>query len=281
MEINKLEEVSKYTYQLNSMPEHKCKAFPADYANIVNHFSNILNHPNDELLISTDGNTLYGVLALCVEPAEKYLEAVGGVFAHKNYQSVAMEFYEYLKSHYGGYQYDAAYPEENKNAIEFMKSIGAKTVSSEYELRLRKSNFQEQHKAAHIASLDKKYYDSFIKLHNKYNPEVYWTGEKLLRALDKFDIFIALENNEVMGSVVTSHLSRKVEEIYFIEVEEAGRNRGYGTALLNKALKHALNNNGTEELVVMVEKDNKAAMYLFEKFGFAKTDTCVTLSVIL
>lgn len=71
-----------------------------------------------------------------------------------------------------------------------------------------------------------------------------------------------------------------MEEIYFIEVEEASRNHGYGTALLNKALKHAFEN-GTEELIVMTDKENTAAMHLFEKFGFRISDTCVTLSVIL
>lgn len=257
---NELEKVAKYTYKLNSVPEYKCKAFPTDYAGIVNQFSNILNHPDDELLICTDGNNLNGVLALCVEPEEKYLEAVGGVFAHKDYQSVAREFYEYLKRNYGGYQFDAAYPEENKHAIDFMKSIGAKVLAFEYELRLHKNNFKEQLQAAYITEIDEKHYNSFTKIHNRLNPDVYWTGERLLNTLNKFDIFIAAENNEVAGAVVTSHFSKKVEEIYFIEVEEASRNHGYVTALLNKALKHAFEN-GTDELIVMTDKENTAAMH--------------------
>lgn len=86
------------------------------------------------MLVSVNGNvinenTLTAVLALCVEPKEKYLEAVGRVFAHKDYRSVAMEFYKYIKYNYSGYQFDAAYPEENKQAIDFMISIGARVLA--------------------------------------------------------------------------------------------------------------------------------------------------------
>lgn len=285
IEQNEIEEVAKYAYQLNSVPEYKCKSFPADFDNIVEQIRNMINHPNDELLVSVNGNTinentLTGVMALCVEPEEKYLQAVGGVFAHKNYRLVAMEFYKYLKSHYSGYQFDAAYPEENKQAIDFMISIGAKVLASEYEYRLHKHYFTIQPETFYIIELNEKYHEGFKKIHNKSHPDVYWTGERLLNALDKFDILIALDNSEVIGSVVTSSLSKKAEEIYFIEVKEDRHNHGVATSLLNKAIQKAFCN-GTEELTVMLEKENAAAIHLFEKFGFRKTDTCVTLSTII
>jgi len=49
IEKNELEEAAKYAYRLNSVPEYKCMAFPADYDNIVKCFNNIINHPDDEL----------------------------------------------------------------------------------------------------------------------------------------------------------------------------------------------------------------------------------------
>ncbi len=71
-----------------------------------------------------------------------------------------------------------------------------------------------------------------------------------------------------------------MEEIYFLDVVEDKRNQGYGTALINKALQHAFDN-GTDELMVMVGKDNMVALHLFEKLGFRKTDTCLTYSMKL
>jgi ribosomal protein S18 acetylase RimI-like enzyme len=280
IETNELEQAAQYAYLLNSEAEHKCKAFPADYDSIIKQFKQILQHPADELLIATDDNTLSGLLALCVEPEEKYLEAIGGVFAHKDYQLIAREFYEYLTNNYKGYQFDAAYPEENKQAIEFMNAIGARLISYDYELRLSKKTYLNQpeyFESVSVIRLKHKYYDSFIKIHDSFHPDVYWNGERLIKALDKFDIFIISENDEVIGAVVTSNISGKTEEIYFIEVAENKQNRGLGSALISKALKHAFNK-GVDELMIMVEKNNAAAIHLYEKFGFKKTDTCLTYS---
>jgi RimJ/RimL family protein N-acetyltransferase len=277
VEKNELESVAKYAYQLNSDPQHKCKAFPTDYVYIAKQFKQIISHPNDELLILTDENTLCGVLALCVEPEDKYLEALGGVFAHNNYEAAAKEFYEYLKSNYSGYKFDAAYPEENQQAIEFMKSIGAKLEGNDYELRIGKNKYKSLPESANIIELNEKYYRGFVEIHDRFHPNAYWTGQRLLKALDRFDIFIVIENDEVIGSIVTSNSTRKVEEFYLIEVAENKQNQGYGTALINQALNHAFHN-GTDELMVMVDKNNEAALHVYEKLGFKKTDTCLTFS---
>ena len=280
VERNELESVARYAYELNSNQEHKCKAFPADYESIITQFEKILNHPNDELLIITNGVNICGVLALLVEPEDMYIEAIGGVFAKNNYESVAQEFYEYLKSKYIGYHLDAAYPEENQQAIDFMKSIEAKLSGFDYELRLGKNAYEGYPEIDNIIGLNEKYYKGFVDIHDKFHTDVYWTGERLLKALDQFDIFIILDKDEVIGSVVTSKYENKSEEIYLIEVAENRQNLGYGTALMNKAIKHAFSS-GTEELMVMVEKDNMAAIHLYEKLGFKKTDTCLTYSIKL
>lgn len=277
VEKEELELVAKYAYQLNSNPQHKCKAFPIDYNDILIQFEKMLIHPNDELLILTNGNCISGVLALFVEPENMYLEAIGGVFAENNYEAVAKEFYQYLKKNYKESRFDAAYPEENEQAIDFMKSIGAELLDFDYEFRLSKSEYKSIAEIDNIVQLNEKYYESFVDIHNKFHPDVYWTGERLLKALDKFDIFIALDGERVVGSIVTSNFTN---EIYLMEVAEDKQNLGYGTDLVNKAIRHAFNN-GADELMVMVEKNNLVAIHLYEKLGFKKTDTCLTYSMKL
>jgi len=146
---------------------------------------------------------------------------------------------------------------------------------------LHMSHHQKDYKSIaeinNIIQLNERYYESFVEIHNKFHPDAYWTGERLLKALDKFDIFIALDGERVVGSIVTSNFTN---EIYLMEVAEDKQNLGYGTALVNKAIRHAFNN-GADELMVMVEKNNLVAIHLYEKLGFKKTDTCLTYSIKL
>ena len=278
VDISQLEPVAKYAYELNLMPQHKCKAFPTDYESILKQFERMINHPNDEILISTDTNNILGLLALLVEPEDMYLEIVGGIFAKNNYENVAKEFFQYIRNKYKGYHLDAAYPEENVQAKKFMGSIGAKLMDFDYEYRINKDDFKSLPKIDSIIEINEKHYEDFIKHHNSINPGVYWTGEKLINALDKFDIFLALEDDKVMGSIVISKFNKKVDEIYFLSVKEEKPNFDLEKNLLNKGINHAFNT-GTQELIFMVEKEGIRMMHICEELGFKKTDTCLTYAL--
>lgn len=275
-DISQLESVAKYAYKLNFMPNHRCKAFPTDYKSILNQFERMIKHPNDELLISADGNDILGVLALLVEPEDMYLEFVGGIFAESNYRMVSEEFFKYIRDKYKGYKLNAAYPEENVQAIEFMESIDAKLMNFDYEYRIKKDNFKSLYKADDVIYIKEKYYENFIKHHNRINPDVYWTGEKLINALDKFDMFIALEDDTVIGSIVTSKFNKEVDEIYFLSVENEDDH--LEKALLNRGVSHAFSN-GTRELILMIGKEDAKLINICEEIGFIRSDTCLTYSL--
>lgn len=279
-ETHELEEVAKYAFKLNKIKEFKCKAFPTDYEKILAQFTRMDNHPYDKLLISTDGINLSGVLALTIEPEASYLEATGGVFAANNYKAIAIEFFNYIKEAYRGYQFDAAYPIENKQAINFMETIGAKLLDYDYEMKTNKDKYKYKKisETYEIIELSENYYQNFVNVHDKYCPNVYWTGNRLLDALDKFDIFIALEKEEVVGSIVISKFNKEFREIYLMAVAEDKRYKGYEIALVNKAVDNAFIN-GAKEIIVMVASDNIDEINLFMKLGFEKSDTCLTYTI--
>ena len=276
VDISELEPVAKYAYKLNSIPQHKCKAFPTDYNSVLKQFERMIHHPNDELLVSTDGDDILGLLALLVEPEDKYLEFVGGVFAESNYRMVSEEFFKYIRDKYKGYKLNAAYPEENVQAIGFMESIGAKLMDFDYEYRINKDDFKSLYEVDNIIYINKKYNEDFINLHNRINPDVYWTGEKLINALDKFDMFIALEDDTVIGSIVTSKFNKEVDEIYFLSVENEDDH--LEKALLNRGVSHAFSN-GTRELILMIGKEDAKLINICEEIGFIRSDTCLTYSL--
>lgn len=276
VDISELEPVAKYAYKLNSIPQHKCKAFPTDYNSVLKQFERMIHHPNDELLVSTDGDDILGLLALLVEPEDKYLEFVGGVFAEDNFDAIGEEFFKYIKGKYKGYHLDAAYPEENVQAIGFMESIGAKLMDFDYEYRINKDDFKSLYEVDNIIYINKKYNEDFINLHNRMNPDAYWTGEKLINALDKFDIFIALEDDKVIGSIVTSKFNKEVDEIYFLSVENEDDH--LEKALLNRGVSHAFSN-GTRELILMIGKEDAKLINICEEIGFIRSDTCLTYSL--
>lgn len=270
-----LQQATDFAYRLNINPVHRCKAFPLDYRDICNQFQKMLEHPHDRLLIFEENDRISGVLALLVEPQDKYLEAIGGVFAESNYHRVAKAFFDYIAYSYSGYFMHAAYPEENAQALKFMESLGAELEDFDYEMRKKKGELQVCSPGKDVVQLTERYFKSFVEFHDAQHPEVFWTGEKLLAAKDKFRIHIVTENEKVVGFVVTS---RKTAEIFFIAVADAKQKVAYGKELLLEAVQDAFAD-GAEELLSMVERDKDSKINLFESLGFKRTDTCLTYKI--
>lgn len=272
-----LSEAAQYAYRLNSVPSHRCKAFPSEYEGISKQFAKMLDHPHDRLLLWEEGKRLGGVLALLVDPRERYLEAVGGVFAQDNYSVVAKEFFAYIAGNYPGYRLDAAYPEENVQAIGFMQSIGAELVDYDYELRLNASQFQRPSSSQKAMLLACTFHDGFVEFHDTRYPDAYWTGKKLLENLGIFRIHIVPENERVAGAAVTC---LRTAEIFFLTVADPKQVAGYGKSLLLSAVEDCFGQ-GAEEMLAMVERDDINKLRLFEEFGFRKADTCLSFTKII
>ena len=273
-----LQQTVNFAVRLNSRPEHRCKAFHDSHDNIHAQFERMLDHPHDKILVQEEQGRITGVLAILVEPEDKYIEAIGGVFAERNYGPVATEFFNCLRENYPGHQMHAAYPEENEQAICFMNSIGAELEDYDYELRLKRAAFRGGAGHENTAQLTEQYYAGFSEFHNHHNPDVFWTGEKLLDALDKFRIHIAIENKTIVGAVVTSKQTEP--EIFFLTLAEHHQVLRYGKPLLLHAAKSAYCD-GAEEILSMVDKKRSDLLITFEEVGFKRTDTCLSYKIYL
>src|SRR5690554_4902778 len=273
-----LQQTVNFAVRLNSRPEHRCKAFHDSHDNIHAQFERMLNHPHDKILVQEEQGRITGVLAILVEPENKYIEAIGGVFAERNYDAVAAEFFNYLSENYPGHQMHAAYPDENEQAIRFMDSIGAELEDYDYEMRLNRAEFRDGAEHENIAQLTEQYYAGFSEFHDFHNPDVFWTGQKLLEALDKFRIHIAIEYKTIMGAVVTSKQAEP--EIFFLTLAEHRYVLRYGKPLLLQAARDAYGD-GAEEILTMVDKNRSDLLVTFEEVGFKRTDTCLTYKIYL
>lgn len=270
-------EAAQYVNHIIEIKEYNNEACENDYEKILNRLKKRIQQPNDEVLICTENNKILGVLALIVIPEDKYLEATDGVYAEENYQEVAMQFYNYMKDKYSGFHFDTVYSHKHKEAISFMESIRANCNSIDLKMKLEKDNFKPSKENKEIIPLSEKYYEDFCKLHDEEHKNVYWTGKRLLLALDKVDILIALDTDKLVGSVVSVEYGKK-KAIDFIETDKYYRNQGYAKSLLGKSINEAFLS-GIEEVTLDVETDNTSAMHLYESFGFHKTDTTYTYSI--
>lgn len=275
---SRVEEAAKYVTDIHEIASEGCEDSAAFYEKTLSYFNKVVDRTHDDILICTEKDMILGVMALFVEPQEKYVEITKGIYAKENFEEVSMEFYSYLKETYKGFHLDGVYLEKDSKQIAFMKRINAKCISSCATMSLIRENFNYSDENRTIVPLTEKYYESFCKLHDEAHKDVYWTSERLIAKIDKFDILIALDNGKLVGSVVALGYGDKKVDLSFLETHPNHRGRGYGKSLLRKLINDSFQS-GTKEFTLEVEIGNTPAEKLYESIGFIKKNNIYTYSI--
>ena len=148
------------------------------------------------------------------------------------------------------------------------------------QLNLRKADFEpEQQKmvleapapdmdTTGIVPLSDQYAEQYCAIHNK---DMYWTGEKVVQAQDRFHTFLAIRDGRVVGYIDVTCTFKENEPFDLLVLEEY-RRMGYGRKLLAKALEA----NAPNAMSVLVDADNVPAIRLYASMGFAKKQNILT-----
>ena len=196
-----------------------------------------------------------GIFVLLILPTEKYIEMIIGLSKSEHAYN---ELFEYLEKNYKGYRCDFVINPKNillksiltsKNAIfenEQQRMIARHRIEKEYSLD--------------IQLYSDAWKESYIDMHVK---ETYWTAEKVLSALDRFRVYLAIDKERLVGYLDVTY-AYKQNEPYSLVVLPQYQNQGYEEALLSKAI--ALN--GSNTMMTLVDVNAKEEIRIYEEAGF-------------
>ena len=200
---------------------------------------------------------MIGLFVFLVLRDEKYIEMLVGLSRIKE---AYLEVLHYLERCYPGYSADFVFNPGNYLLKE--------------QLDIRKAEFEsEQQKmvlgtpvlgidTTGVELLSDVYAEQYCDIHNK---DMYWTGEKVVQAQDRFRTFLAIHDGKVVGYMDVTYTFQENEPFDLYVLEEY-RCMGYGRKLLTKALEM----NCPNGMMLLVDMDNDPAIRLYESMGFAK-----------
>ena len=115
-----------------------------------------------------------------------------------------------------------------------------------------------------IETLSESFKQQYFTIHDK---DRYWTGEKTAEATERFNIYIAKDNDDVIGYLDITK-SFDDNEIFDLLVLEPYRRRGWGRKLIARAIEV----NRPKKMFQTVDVDNLPAIRLYESMGFEKVN---------
>ena len=213
-----------------------------------------LGKPNDHVLGVFQNGRLTGLFVFLILPEERYIEMIVGLSRSAGaYEEIA----DFLAAHYPGFQADFVFNPANAPLRALLVRKGAEFDPEQQKMVLGELPSID---TSGVEPLSAQYRAQYLALHGT---DCYWTGEKVLEQPDRFRVFLAVEDDTVVGYLDVTHCYEE-NEVYALEVAAPARGRGWGRKLLVRALEA----NRPHGMMLLVDADNAAAIALYRSAGF-------------
>ena len=250
-------EIADFIYQRNNEPGNYCHLCPQNRDEISAELTRIFAKPESSLLILRDeSNTVQGVFRLLAEPEERYLEMLWGFVREP---SVYEKLFGYLHTEYPGCHLDAVVTKTNETMFDAYQAHGIQYDDEQIMMTLEA--YTPKNVDANIVRYSPEYEASYRAIHD--DEGLYWTAERMLKALDRYNVFVAIESGEAVGYIEMTTGFDENEPIQILVKPEC-RGKGYGRALLQ----YAIEDNMPKKMVLEVYANNTPALNLYLSLGF-------------
>lgn len=257
--LKRLDGVTEYLpfiHELNSDPDFRDPMLCSE-EQMRHNLLEACDKPSNQIWGVFEGEELTGLFVFLVLEEEAYLEMLVGL--SRSGKAYA-EMLSFLKERYQGCQVDFVFNPGNSLLIELLREEGAEFYAEQKKLVLKREvSFAG---SAQIELYSPKYREQYMGMHAE---DGYWTADKVLEAQDRFRILLAIEDGEPAGYLDVTWPYEE-NEPYDLFVREESRGKGYGKAMLARAIEL----NRPKGMMVLLEADDAAAIALYEALGFSR-----------
>ena len=209
--------------------------------------------------ITENDQGINGLYIFLIIPEEKYLEMLIGIT--RDERSVE-EVLSFIEKKYPDYEADFVFNPRNHLIKDSLEKRGADFDKE--QIKMVYTHEMPKCEITCAEPLSAACTDQYLEMHSK---DVYWTGEKVINAPDRFKTYIAVEDGVVAGYIDVTHCHTE-NEPYDLLVKEEYRRKGYGRQLLAIALQE----NEPKDMMLLVDFDNVPAINLYKSMGFVKKE---------
>ena len=166
-------------------------------------------------------------------------------------------FWRDLQDKYMGFKIDFCY--HNCDVpTEYMAEIDARLLESCIETRLSPDKFSPALGEYMLTPVTEENYADFAALHDRVDPDMYWTSERLIKDISRWLIYLYEDG------YVLLNLYSDIAEIFALEATD----RNIRTALLSQASQYAFEA-GKSGVLYMVDDDADVELEMVQSIGFA------------
>jgi hypothetical protein len=244
--------------------------FPNNKNEVLKRLQKRVSQDDVFVLVDIVDEKVLGYLELLIDETQNYLQLLAH-FAYGDYQNSLGNYFDYIYKNYKAFSFHYVLSDHNTEEIKFMNTTSATHDGFEVMMHVFKEDYVYEENQS-ITRLNDQYKKDFCTLHNQLNQDAYWTGELLLES-NKFDIFMKIKNEKLIGYIAVSHYGNHEEEVYFIYGDSIETKK----ELYHKGLNHRFETAKSIQ-VLLDQKENSEIPYLME-MGFQEKERIITFYI--
>lgn len=253
--IYSFDEYEDFISEMANHPQYSDPHFTYDRNNLYR----CLKSKDRHAFVVLENGIVKGLFVFIILPDDRYVEMLIGF---TKVEEVFTEMLKYMENNYCGYQMDFVFNPLNTAIFEPLKLKGA--IFESEQMKMIQSGFVPNVSTNDIEQLSDKWMKQYCDLHNT---DTYWTGERIVSALDKFRVFLVVKDEQVLGYLDVQNCY-DTNEIYALYIKPEAASQGYELSLLAKAIEL----NKPNKMMVVVDVDNKEEVDLYTAAGFTKLE---------
>lgn len=253
--IYSFDEYEGFINELNEHPQYSEPHFTYDKNNL---YCSLKSKDKHAFVVLKNG-IVKGLFVFIILPDDRYVEMLIGF---TKVEEAFIEMLEYMENNYRGYQMDFVFNPLNNAIFGPLKLKGA--IFEPEQMKMIQSGSVPNVSTNDIEQLSDKWMKQYFDLHNT---DTYWTGERIVSGLDKFRVFLVVKDGQVLGYLDVQSCY-DINEIYALYVKPEVMSQGYELALLANAIEL----NKPNQMMVVVDVDNKEEVDLYTAAGFVKLE---------
>ena len=253
--IYSFDEYEDFISELNEHPQYSDPHFTYDKNNL---YRSLKSKDKHAFAVLKDG-VIEGLFVFIILPDDRYVEMLIGF---TKVEEAFTEMLEYIENNYCGYQMDFVFNPLNTAIFEPLKSKGA--IFEPEQMKMIQGGYVPNVSTNNIEQLSDKWVKQYCDLHST---DTYWTGDRIISALDKFRVFLVVKDGQVLGYLDVQSCF-DINEIYALYIKPEAASQGYELSLLAKAIEL----NKPNQMMVVVDVDNKEEVDLYTAAGFVKLE---------
>ena len=254
-EIYSFDEYEGFISEMANHPQYSDPHFTYDKNNLYR----CLKSKDKHVFVVLGNGIVKGLFVFIILPDDRYVEMLIG-FTRE--EEVFTEMLEYIENNYCGYQMDFVFNPLNTAIFEPLKSKGA--IFEPEQMKMIQDGSVPNVSTNSIKLLSDKLVKQYCDLHST---DTYWTGERIISALDKFRVLLVVNDGQVLGYLDVQSCF-DINEIYALYIKPEVVSQGYDLSLLAKAIEL----NKPNKMMVVVDVDNKEEVDLYTAAGFTKLE---------